>query len=289
VFDAYDSGRGGVDHVVSPNVRIEVGESRFFLSEVRSVWWRLKPRGGVSPNSPTGLYDSTFVFREWNYLLNYIGEKLQHVFCINDRRMATVADNKVIQLEIARECGFSCPETLISNDVNSVMKFIQEQGDAAVVFKTFTPYMPPNGKITFTTVVDQKTIEEHSGLIRHAPGMFQRFIAKRFELRVTVVGNECFAARIDSNRSPESSVDWRSDQFKDLFSRHELEDQVVTKIMRMQRTLGLHFAAYDFIVTPGGELVFLEVNPAGQWLWLETQLGLPVSDRIAAALTRAQR
>jgi glutathione synthase/RimK-type ligase-like ATP-grasp enzyme len=48
--------------------------------------------------------------------------------------------------------------------------------------------------------------------------------------------------------------------------------------------LGLVFGAVDFICTPAGEYVFLEVNPGGEWGMLERDLRLPISEAIAAAL-----
>ena len=42
--------------------------------------------------------------------------------------------------------------------------------------------------------------------------------------------------------------------------------------------LGLVYGAFDFIRTPDDDLVFLEVNPTGEWAWLEDQLGFPMRD-----------
>ena len=45
--------------------------------------------------------------------------------------------------------------------------------------------------------------------------------------------------------------------------------------------LELNFAAIDLIETPDGEHVFLEVNPNGQWLWLDDMLKLGISQAVA--------
>ena len=44
------------------------------------------------------------------------------------------------------------------------------------------------------------------------------------------------------------------------------------------------FGAFDIIVTPDGEYVFLENNPFGQYLWLEVETGLPLSEEMAHLL-----
>jgi glutathione synthase/RimK-type ligase-like ATP-grasp enzyme len=45
--------------------------------------------------------------------------------------------------------------------------------------------------------------------------------------------------------------------------------------------LRLTFGAIDLIQTNTGEYVFLEINPSGQWLWLDDMLGLGISDTMA--------
>jgi biotin carboxylase len=46
----------------------------------------------------------------------------------------------------------------------------------------------------------------------------------------------------------------------------------------------LHYGAADFILTPDGRHVFLEINPAGEFFWLEKYTGLPLSGAIASLL-----
>jgi hypothetical protein len=51
-------------------------------------------------------------------------------------------------------------------------------------------------------------------------------------------------------------------------------------------SFGINFASIDLIVTPSGEFVFLDLNPNGQWLWLEVELGLPLVAAMADLLTK---
>jgi glutathione synthase/RimK-type ligase-like ATP-grasp enzyme len=50
------------------------------------------------------------------------------------------------------------------------------------------------------------------------------------------------------------------------------------------RRLGLEYGAIDLRLTPDGEYVFFEVNPAGQFLFVEHACGLPISAALAARL-----
>jgi glutathione synthase/RimK-type ligase-like ATP-grasp enzyme len=111
--------------------------------------------------------------------------------------------------------------------------------------------------------------------------IYQEYIPKSFELRVTCVGRRIFAAKILSQDNARTVVDWRRDQFNLNYEATTLPEKVERKVIRVLKELGLHFGAFDFIVTPEGRCVFLEVNSSGNWLWLEDRLPLPISNAIA--------
>ena len=53
------------------------------------------------------------------------------------------------------------------------------------------------------------------------------------------------------------------------------------------KDLGLCFGAIDMILTPKNEYVFLEVNPNGQWGWIEELTRVPISSAVANLLIKA--
>lgn len=118
--------------------------------------------------------------------------------------------------------------------------------------------------------------------VRFAPTLFQRYVEKDYELRVTVVGNAIFAAAIESQRSERSKIDWRRYDTKNTpYYPYRLPDEVEQAILNLMRQLGLEYGAIDLIRTTTGEYVFLEVNPGGQWGWVESLTGHPINEAIA--------
>ena len=112
--------------------------------------------------------------------------------------------------------------------------------------------------------------------------------AKQYELRVTVVGEDVFAAKILSQDLPEDKgkIDWRQGYDHGLsFSACILPDNISNKCIMLVHALGLNFGCIDLIVKPNGEYVFLECNPNGQWLWLELATGMKISYSIANFLS----
>jgi len=114
--------------------------------------------------------------------------------------------------------------------------------------------------------------------------MFQEYVEKAYEIRLTVIGDTYFPVTIKSQESETTSVDWRAQNEMSYGEYHPLPDELITKVQALLRTLGLVYAAIDFIVTPAGEYVFLEANPNGQFIWMQTALGLPLAETMATLL-----
>jgi hypothetical protein len=116
--------------------------------------------------------------------------------------------------------------------------------------------------------------------------LFQEWIPKAFDVRLTVVGSRCFAVAVHAG-SPEVEVDWRA-RYDDL--RYEVchtPAEVRCGVLSYLREFGLVFGAFDFSVTPDGRWWFLECNPAGQWGWIAEEIGLPIAEAIADELVGA--
>jgi glutathione synthase/RimK-type ligase-like ATP-grasp enzyme len=285
VLDPFGPVPGSLYFDLRCNATINIGSDRSInIAEIESIWWRLKPKSCIPSHDVIALYDYYFLHREWSQLIDFIASNAVRAFSINDRNKMNIASNKIGQLPIAVECGFDIPSTIFSNDLSSIIGFMEKNPEQSYVYKPFTPYMPPSGKITYTSVVDIEFVRANEKSITAMPGIFQKYVNKSYELRVTVVGDDLFSAKIDCNSSVSSEIDWRKDIFSDIYSVAVLLEEWKNKILKLHRSLGLFFGAYDFIVDVEGNLVFLEVNPAGQWMWLEDKLKLPISARIADAL-----
>jgi glutathione synthase/RimK-type ligase-like ATP-grasp enzyme len=117
--------------------------------------------------------------------------------------------------------------------------------------------------------------------VRIAPVIFQALVPGSADLRVTVIGDEILPAAVDI-RKMEYKLDVRLNQ--QAYERHNLPDEVSEKLLALMRATGLEYGAIDLRLTPDGEYVFFEVNPAGQFLFVEHACGLPVSGVLAGHL-----
>lgn len=125
--------------------------------------------------------------------------------------------------------------------------------------------------------------------IKYAPSLFQEYVPKDVELRITIVGNEVFAAEIHSQQKEAARHDWRRDALALEHREHQLPDNVRLKCVNLAKAFNLEFGAIDMILTPDGRYVFLEINPNGQWAWIEEFTGLPISEALIELLCRGKQ
>ena len=142
-----------------------------------------------------------------------------------------------------------------------------------------------DGKVLHTTIMPTWS-EEFGREIELCPVLLQRYINKRCDWRVTVVDDRVFACRIQSQANPQYAVDMRKG-LADLGMLHELAelpDGVEERCIAMVRRLSLRFGAIDLVEDEDGRIWFLEINPNGQWAWIEDRTGAPLARTIAEAL-----
>jgi glutathione synthase/RimK-type ligase-like ATP-grasp enzyme len=158
------------------------------------------------------------------------------------------------------------------------------------MLSSFAVYEGGQELVVFTNRVKPEDLADLSGL-RLCPVTFQEMIPKALELRVTVAGDRVMAASIDSQSSERAAHDWRRDGLRMIqdWRPYQLPREVEEKVLRLMDYFVLNYGAIDIIVTPDGRHVFLEINPAGEFFWLERCPGLPVSDAIADVLLGRSR
>jgi hypothetical protein len=200
------------------------------------------------------------------------------------------AGDKVRQLRRSAAAGLAVPDTVIGNDVDRVAGFHRDNlrsGRGTAVKSLWV-----RGQVSYDgglRVPLTAKWPEHAdpglvGTIRLAPAIFQEYIPKEREIRAVVIGGQVFAASLDSQAIPAARHDVRGAGDNAGYEPYELPADVRGALLSMVTGLGLRFCSADLVLTPDGRHVFLDLNPNGQWLWLELEAGLPLSAAMAALL-----
>jgi hypothetical protein len=197
------------------------------------------------------------------------------------------AERKLTQLATAQSIGFAIPQTIIASKWSDIEDTLLESDEAFIVKMARGVLADQNVvKAMQTTRIDRHIM---AGLRQQAvpfPGIYQPFLGKTREWRITVVGDDVFAATIYTTDL--AKIDWRQHQVTDSvrFERAEAPSAVASKCIAYLQEMELGYGAFDLVEEPSGNIVFLECNPSGQFSWLEERVGLPISDAIAAELVR---
>jgi MvdD family ATP-grasp ribosomal peptide maturase len=269
-------------------VIITDGEQKLDLSEVSSVWYRRMRYGQKIPDSMDKQFRDASI-EECRATVRGTIASLE-AFHFDKMSNVDVAKNKQLQLKVAREIGLLTPRTLTSNNPEAVKQFAQEcreQGIITKMLSTFAIYGEQGQEnVVFTTPVTDEDLEHLEGL-RFCPMTFQENVPKALELRITIVGHQVFTAAVNSQKLAGSTYDWRKEGralLKD-WEPYNLPEDVEKKLLKLMAYFGLNYGAIDILVTPDGRHVFLEVNPVGEFFWMEIYSpNFPISEAIAEIL-----
>ncbi|WP_433227731.1 MvdC/MvdD family ATP grasp protein [Actinomadura formosensis] len=254
------------------------------LAGISAVWQR-----GATPfvmdermSSPERAFAYGEARRGFGGVLAALGDCLW----VNDPVAAARAEYKPFQLAEAARVGLAVPETLITSDPRTAYDWAKELGRPIV-------YKPMDGvvhadegrvRILYTApVIDRESLLDPA--FGRTAQMLQERVQKAFEARVTVLGNEVFAVRIDATGTA-AQEDWRSDYDALSYSVVHLPFELRAKLLQLMARLGLVYGAFDLIHDVSGRWVFLEVNQRGEFGWIADATGLGIYSAMADLLEK---
>lgn len=246
------------------------------LDSVRAVWWR-RPQPFRLESAVQDPAHQMFAVNECREALSGLWRSLD-AFWINEPLLDEAAHRKTYQLAVAESLGLPIPDTLVTNDPRAAREFVHRREPGQTVFKCFTGTPIAWRETRMVTSEELENLE----LVRIAPVIFQEYVPG-VDVRVTVVGERIFAAEMDVSDA-EYPVDFRMNLNRARPNETSLPPEIVEGIHRLMGRLGLVYGALDFRRRADGEHLFLEINPAGQWLFVEEATGQPITRALAEQL-----
>lgn len=210
------------------------------------------------------------------------------IFHMDNFHKIRKSEVKQLQLKFAEQQGLKIPKTLITNNPDEVREFYKscKNGIISKMQSSFAIYENDEENVVFTNELKKDDLKNLDDLI-YCPMQFQEKIEKKLELRVTVIGDKVFAASIDSQISEKSKIDWRKQGIEMVndWKPYILPEEIEIKLLKMMDFYKINYGAADFIITPEDEYYFLEINPTGEFFWLEKSSPyFPLSSSIADVL-----
>jgi glutathione synthase/RimK-type ligase-like ATP-grasp enzyme len=245
------------------------------IADVGTVWTRKSGDFQFLSHDDFGPQERAYAIAETKHILTSILLTIDG-YWMNHPMASQAAMWKGEQLRRAARLGFRVPPSLTTNDGDAVRRFRNAVG-GDIIFKPLSSpslgadevdaedRVVPN--LATTLITDEH--EDMLDALRELPGFFQQYIPKRYELRVTVIDDKVFAARIDSQNDERTRTDYRDFSAEIDYTAERLPPEIERRCRDLVHSYGLKFGAIDLIFTPEGEYVFLENNPAGQFLFVE--------------------
>jgi glutathione synthase/RimK-type ligase-like ATP-grasp enzyme len=256
---------------------------------IKAVWYRKPDTPLLDERLP---YDQTaHALAECRAAVSAVFTTLEDLPWVSPLPCIKRAEDKLLQLRIARGLGFEIPDTLATNSPSDAWRFAQRH-DGRIAYKALSSpilnydaiQLGERQRVLFTTLLDV-TSEHDLQSVQYAPCLLQNYVPKSYELRVTVVDDKVFAAKICSQGTAGAEIDWRRELWSVGYEPYDLPDELQTLCRKLVASLRLRFGAIDLIRTTSGQYVFLEINPNGQYGWIEETCALPISKAIAHALS----
>jgi len=251
---------------------------RLDFGAAKSIWWR-RPQGFDFGTAMTDPVNRNFAQQESDFAFKGMYQCSKAMW-MNDVTRDASASHKPWQLDTARKLGMAIPKTLITNVPDDVLAFRRDVGK--VIYKAFLA----SPMAWRETRVLQDADLAQINAISLAPVIFQKYIEAKADLRVTVVGSEVFAAA-----APTDKADYATDIRMNPnigWKPYELPKKTKAQLLKMMRLFGLEYGAADFRVMPDGTHVFLEINPAGQFLFIENGTKMPIAAAVAMHLAKGK-
>jgi hypothetical protein len=254
-------------HDRSPSLRI--GDHVLRPVDVTDVWLRRPKEIRVAiEGDPT---ERAHVANEWGEAVEGFLAHVPVDRWMNHPIRNVVASHKLEQLTRAHRFGLTIPATLVTQERDELETFWRTTHGRVIAKPLFSGYLErPNGSVAsvYTNRVGEEQLS--SGAIDACPTLFQEEIAKCFDVRVTVVDERLTAVAMRRSIAGAQILDVRRDNMEGVeYEVIPMPRDTETQLRTLLHSYGLRFAAIDFAVTSDGSWVFFEINPNGQWAWLD--------------------
>lgn len=252
----------------------------FDLSRVSSVLFKRVPS---KFNTPATDADRPYLNNERKHFFEGLYLTFSDAKWINPMFATHIAERKLYQLHVASRMQLNIPRSLMTNSRQKALDFLT--GNESSIIKPVSNGLQVLADVTYSIYTTTISPDEFGDLdlaeTFETPVFLQNKISNSADIRVTIVGHHVFAVKITKEGR---EVDWRRPDIIKRYEITQLPSDLVTKLLELNAFFGMVYSAIDLILTPEGQYIFLEINPVGEWVWLENELGIDISGKLIAEL-----
>jgi hypothetical protein len=249
------------------------------IDDVKVIWWR-KPKDYIEYPEVTDPWAIKYCQDETRSLIQSLPGLFPDAIWINNYYNLRLPSRRINQIPLTRQLKINIPPTLVTNEYEPIKDFLLKHGECIIKPMDYAGFLHSGNQYgCFTRPINIETVESLKDSVHLAPVFIQKRVEKKAEYRVTLIGEKSFVCRIEPRNLDDADVnqDWRVTNPENLdHIQDSLPDAYIAKLQKMLQLLGLHFGAFDIIRDNNDVLNFIELNPNGQWLWIEQLTKMPM-------------
>lgn len=264
---------------------VETNDKRIHIAEEVGSIWNRRPRRVFDSSEreyEIGHGQLEFIRDQWDEWLRSL-ESISGITWVNRPSDNERMESKITQLRLAHELGFKIPSTVVTNSVSEVSN-LSEQTDDLVAKALGDPFIETNEQNQFVYTSYLEELPQKGDKDLHLnPTIFQEALNPKTDYRVTVIGDTVLPVRIEGMNGKDVPLDWRRKKDNIQFVESELPKHIEKLCGNYVKNANLEFGAID-LADSGDEFFFLEINPNGEWGWLEKPWGIPIAENLTSYL-----
>jgi len=251
---------------------LEIRGRKIMLSDIKSIWFR-RDESGSRPSFLKYIKDEKLKselvkhsFYELKKAKEFVIRQLMgRPYIGNPFRKSF---DKFEGLRKARESGLDIPATLLTDSKADLIQFKKEYG--SVITKAISDsdfFSTEDGKdiCCYTNEIEDEVLEGMSDEFMQT--FVQETLDKELEIRTFYLFGKCYSMAIFSQLDEQTSVDFRRYNIvtPNRNVPYQLPKELERRIHNFMESVGLSTGSLDFVKTKCKRIVFLEVNPVGQF------------------------
>lgn len=251
--------------------RLQLESAILQPSEITNIWFRRPHSIEVAADSDSAR--NQHARAEWAEAMEGFLAHVPIKLWMNHPSSNTLASHKLEQLSRACNYGLRIPKTLLTQDPEELCDFYASLEGKVIAKPLATGFIERAAgadSAIYTSSISTKHIA-NSDLVRNCPTLFQEEIVKETDVRIIFVDGEVTAASLTTEKGTRGQLlDIRRHNMVGVnYESVKVPAEIAKRLKSLVSSYGLRFAAVDMAVDTTGNWIFFEINPNGQWAWLD--------------------
>jgi len=257
---------------------------------ISHIWYRRPERLKDARFSDTP--EGSFIINEWSEAIEGFLSHVPRAKWINHPSANVAASNKLEQLSCASKLGMRIPDTLMTQDEFEAKAFFERHNGNVIAKPMSNGYIERSSgedSLIYTSRVQSQYLQNGRDDLVQCPTLFQECILKLSDVRITLTDGDIHAVELHAADSDgQQRCDIRRNNMADVEYTHTtLPPPISDFVSRLANRYELRFAAIDMAIDVDGNWVFFEVNPNGQWAWLDLTAGTNIAASFVKSFSNA--